>query len=232
MWVDPTTEAWKYSPFRFAAAAAGDEKFEAKAAYAHPGPVEAYDQRRRKRVCVVGGGIAGLTAAYELALLEHEVVLLEASNRFGGRILTHYFADGTYGELGAMRIPEDHRCVWHYIDRFGLATRRFRSDNPMGWCLFRDQPKSRRQDWEEGGAQACYGLGSQWSGRRAADVVAVDIDSTLARTDAQEWESLSNELGSRHLVYLESMTLGQHVLGIPGRVRRVLTDEEWNYIGR
>ena len=39
-----------------------------------------------KRVVVVGAGIAGLTAAYELVKQGHEVQLLEARMRTGGRV--------------------------------------------------------------------------------------------------------------------------------------------------
>ena len=46
-----------------------------------------------KRIAIIGGGIAGLTAAYELARLARdgapvEAVLFESSNRFGGIIET------------------------------------------------------------------------------------------------------------------------------------------------
>ncbi len=46
-----------------------------------------------KRIAIVGGGIAGLTAAYELSRQAHhgaevEVVLFEASNRLGGIVET------------------------------------------------------------------------------------------------------------------------------------------------
>jgi oxygen-dependent protoporphyrinogen oxidase len=46
-----------------------------------------------KRIAIIGGGIAGLTAAYELACLAREgaqieVALFESSNRFGGLIET------------------------------------------------------------------------------------------------------------------------------------------------
>ena len=40
------------------------------------------------RVIVVGAGIAGLTAARELAAAGHEVVVLEASDRVGGQVWT------------------------------------------------------------------------------------------------------------------------------------------------
>jgi len=39
----------------------------------------------RKRVLVIGGGIAGLSCAYELMRLGHNVTVLEASGRAGGQ---------------------------------------------------------------------------------------------------------------------------------------------------
>jgi len=89
-----------------------------------------------KRVCIVGGGIAGLAAAFELIGLGHDVHVLEASNRLGGRILTDRFA-GTYGELGAMRIPLSHYCVRHYIHNFQLPLRQFVMTNDDAYVLLR-----------------------------------------------------------------------------------------------
>lgn len=46
------------------------------------------------RIVVVGGGFAGLSAAARLAKLRHEVTVLEASHRVGGRLLGHALDDG------------------------------------------------------------------------------------------------------------------------------------------
>ena len=40
------------------------------------------------RVVIVGGGFAGLTAAYELSKAGAQVTVLEARNRIGGRVLS------------------------------------------------------------------------------------------------------------------------------------------------
>ena len=42
-----------------------------------------------KKVIIVGAGISGLTAGYLLKKAGHNVVILEASNRAGGRIQTY-----------------------------------------------------------------------------------------------------------------------------------------------
>src|SRR5262245_50021840 len=60
-------------------------------------------------VIIVGAGLAGLVAAYELEKRGHRVIVLEADpHHLGGRVRTLRFNDGSYGEAGAMRIPEVH----------------------------------------------------------------------------------------------------------------------------
>ena len=71
-----------------------------------------------KKVIVVGAGLAGLSAAYELLMAGHEALILEAQPRVGGRIYTmrEPFARGLYGEAGAMRIPRSHELTMAYVD--------------------------------------------------------------------------------------------------------------------
>ena len=86
-----------------------------------------------RRVLVLGAGMAGLVAAYELKRQGHRPVVLEAQNRVGGRIYTmRSFAPSLYAEAGAMRIPGVHRLTLAYCQQFGLETRPFLTGNPNG----------------------------------------------------------------------------------------------------
>ena len=75
-----------------------------------------------KKVLVIGAGMAGLVAAYELTKLGHDVTVLEAQHRVGGRVLTlrEPWADDLYVEAGAARIPDNHALTLRYVQEFGL----------------------------------------------------------------------------------------------------------------
>lgn len=78
-------------------------------------------------VIIIGAGIAGLVAAYELSLAGHDITLLEARNRNGGRVYTlrTNFDDGQFAEAGASRIPSNHDLTLAYAEHFGLSLEQF-----------------------------------------------------------------------------------------------------------
>lgn len=89
-----------------------------------------------RRVAVLGAGIAGLVAAYELKRAGWDVTVLEASWRIGGRVWTVRggdrivqqgredqrcsFEDGLYFNAGAARIPHSHHATLGYARRLGV----------------------------------------------------------------------------------------------------------------
>ena len=79
------------------------------------------------RMVVVGAGLARLTAAYELVQAGHDVTVLEAQTRAGGRVLTLRapFGEGLYADAGATRIPDNHEWTLKYAQMFGLPLEPF-----------------------------------------------------------------------------------------------------------
>jgi monoamine oxidase len=75
-----------------------------------------------KKVIVVGAGIAGLTSAFELMEAGHDVMVLEARMRSGGRVhtLREPFADDLYAEAGAIDVGDGYPLITRYIRLFDL----------------------------------------------------------------------------------------------------------------
>jgi len=91
-------------------------------------------------VIILGAGIAGLTAAYELSRANYTVQIIEVTERPGGRnhsarqgtVLVEKqesgntlkqvckFDEGLYLNLGPGRLPYHHRRVLHYCDELGV----------------------------------------------------------------------------------------------------------------
>lgn len=80
-----------------------------------------------KKVLILGAGMAGLVAGYELSKLGHDVTILEARTRPGGRVFTLHdpFADGLYAEAGAARVRDNHSLTLKYITTFNLPLEPF-----------------------------------------------------------------------------------------------------------
>src|SRR4051794_33172011 len=75
---------------------------------------------KSKRVIVVGGGIAGLTAGYDLKKARHHVTVLEAKDIPGGRMAEKM--EGSFmkytGATGLFRFYTD---MWDIIAELGLG---------------------------------------------------------------------------------------------------------------
>jgi monoamine oxidase len=72
-------------------------------------------------VIVIGGGLAGLRCATDLAAGGADVTVLEARDRVGGRVFSHRFADGQVCERGAEFIDGQHTEVLQLAASLGLT---------------------------------------------------------------------------------------------------------------
>ncbi|SDP87371.1 lysine 2-monooxygenase [Rhodoferax sp. OV413] len=81
-------------------------------------------------VAIVGAGMAGMVAAYELMKLGLKPVIYEAS-KMGGRLRSQPFegGQGVIAELGGMRFPVSSTAFYHYVDQLGLESQPF--PNPL-----------------------------------------------------------------------------------------------------
>src|SRR4051812_21370049 len=75
------------------------------------------------RIVVVGGGLAGLTAAYRLKQAGYAAQLHEAADRLGGRCWTirGAFADGQIAEHGGELIDTGHTEMRHLVQELGFT---------------------------------------------------------------------------------------------------------------
>ena len=105
---------------------------------------------RPRHVVVIGAGIAGLTAAWELRKAGHRCTVLEASHRPGGRNLTLRHGDvvdelgarqvcefddhpDLYFNAGPARIPGSHASFLRYCRELDVPLEIFVNDNRNAW---------------------------------------------------------------------------------------------------
>ncbi|MBO9618634.1 MAG: FAD-dependent oxidoreductase [Niabella sp.] len=74
-----------------------------------------------KGIVIIGGGLSGLTLAFLLQKKGSEAIIIEASDRLGGRIQTVTGALGAPLELGATWFSEAHINLLELINELGLT---------------------------------------------------------------------------------------------------------------
>lgn len=69
---------------------------------------------------MIGAGLAGLQCATDLAAAGRDVVVVEARDRVGGRVLSHRFTNGQWCERGAELVEPGHTTVRSLAAQLGL----------------------------------------------------------------------------------------------------------------
>ncbi|MFT3932257.1 MAG: flavin monoamine oxidase family protein [Chitinophagaceae bacterium] len=102
-----------------------------------------------KNIIILGAGLAGLSAAYELTKLGHNCTILEARNRVGGRCWsvrkgsvntetgniaqTAQFDEGLYYNAGPSRIPHHHLLTLHYCKELKVPIQVYNNVNESAY---------------------------------------------------------------------------------------------------
>lgn len=115
------------------------------------GAINFMDSHKRT-VTVVGAGLAGLSAAYELQRAGWKVTVLEARERVGGRVYSlRTFSNGLIAEGGGEFIEESHTRMLAYAEQFHLKLGRVGSwqGQDKDWGCFEGKwgPMSDAQVW-------------------------------------------------------------------------------------
>jgi monoamine oxidase len=146
-----------------------------------------------KSVVILGAGIAGLVAAYELRRAGWDVTVIEARDRVAGRVLTVRggdkveqtgrpdqlctFSDGLYMNAGAARLPTAHHVILGYAKRLGVPIEPMINSN-------------RAAKWDFGGRvvtarQAMHDVRGRFSELLAKAIDKGALDGEMAKGDKE-----------------------------------------------
>jgi monoamine oxidase len=177
------------------------------------GPPKLSGARKGASVLVLGAGLAGMVAAYELEKAGYKVRILEYQDRAGGRNWSLYggdsyaelggavqkvgFAKGNYLNPGPWRIPHHHRSVLHYCKAFGVALEPFIQLNHNAYLHSVDAFGGRPQRYKALAADFEGHVAELLAGaldKKGLDAPLTAEDAALLKTALRDWGVLDADM--------------------------------------
>lgn len=170
-------------------------------------------------VLVIGAGLGGLTSARELSADGHQVTVLEARERVGGRIHTDIFpGTSTRVDLGAeWGSPDHHLALAAELDRYGLRFQRPKPAEQRVWRL-----GGRVREFTDDDGRMCLTESERAEFDRALEVIGEDVK-------ALGFEGAGESPAAERL----DITFAKYVdlLGVGAAVREMLDSLAFSFAG-
>jgi monoamine oxidase len=160
-----------------------------------------------RTVAILGAGVAGLCAAYELDRAGYDCVVLEASRRIGGRSLTLRrgdafrevggplqecrFDEGLWLNAGPGRIPHHHALVIDYCRQFGVALQPYIFASRAN--LMHSGLIGNGKTWQA--REAIYGLQGHVAELLSKCAATPGMDLALSKDDLEKFQEMLANFG-------------------------------------
>ena len=206
----------------------------------------------RKKVIILGAGLAGLTSAYELERAGYECTILEASHRIGGRNLTIRGGDTVdelgypqkcnfdndkdlYFNAGPSRIPIHHHHLMHYLRTFQVPLEVFTNNNRNAWVHDTNAFGGKRMRIKQYAADArgfMAELSSKSLNRKDFDKKFTDDDFERFQAFLKSYGDLNENAlykGSSRAGYQSGGMISPAIKKTPADFREILKSSFWDY---
>ncbi|WP_369899980.1 flavin monoamine oxidase family protein [Bacillus manliponensis] len=152
----------------------------------------------RKNIIIIGAGMAGLVSGSLLKEAGHNVKILEANHRLGGRIETVRMKDtGLYLDVGAMRIPHTHELTIAYVKKFGLKLQKFINRNETD-ILYANGRKTTLQQYEQNPSILRYPVTMNEEGKTSEQLLLLAVQPIIDfinMNPEKNWDIVERDFG-------------------------------------